>query len=525
MADNPVNPPQAGEPPANPPAIPAGTASLVIAPPSVTLNSAQAQIFTATPTQPVTWSLLPDDGSSGHIDPQSGAYTAPRFVWRNSMAVVRAQGASAIATAEINLSCDLFWRNMVGVLLLVLILLTAYFTQYTWPALCKCDYSPSVTPAVSWLNPGDTLPLNLAHCAPRPDPISWKVASGPGAVSDLGVYTAANPPAGTPPDAVVQALDADKKVIASAVIHVSNDPRLTIWPALVGLDSGQYQTFTISTFAVPADVHWSLDPGAPGKLEPAAAKPPMEAKYTAPDVNRPMMIRMTATVDPGAGKPSRSVAALVQLSPANKQGCASAKDIYWFVFWMGLLGSLIHAALSFAAYAGNRKFVASWTWWYMLRPLTGGLLAVLVFFLFGGGVLGKSDVSNAYMVATYAGLVGLFSETAVLKLKELFETLLKPKEERSDKISGQDGSVPKPVISAVTVENAAEHKFAVTGSGFQSGARVKVGAQPRTTVFVSNSKLIFTLADTDKGTVQVVVSNPKPDGTTVDSAPAPLIVP
>ena len=46
---------------------------------------------------------------------------------------------------------------------------------------------------------------------------------------------------------------------------------------------------------------------------------------------------------------------------------------------MGALGSYIHAGTFFVSYVGNRNFVASWTWWYVLRPFIGLALAVIFF--------------------------------------------------------------------------------------------------------------------------------------------------
>lgn len=514
-----------------PPPVAAPEQPLVVAPSTVTLTRAQAQVFTVSPVQPVTWSLLPgNDSAFGAIDPQSGAYTAPTKLWRGRMAIVRAENNTTrnFGTATITLNPDPAWRSFVGALMLVFLVVTAIFVRMDWPTPCICDTTPLVTPAAAWLKPGDTLPLTLAHCAPQPASINWKLVSGPGTVSAAGVFVAGTlAPAAPPADAVIQALDGDQKVLGSATIHITNAATLQIWPPIVSLPAGEHQTFTLLSSPALTAVKWSLDPTGSGTLVQDGSLTAW--KYTAPrSIDRPATVKVVATVTNGAAPAAalvgQSVVAVVQLIPDRDHGCQSAKDIYGFVFWMGLLGSYIHTTLSFAAYAGNRKFLASWTWWYVLRPPAGGLLAVLVFFLFGGGYFGKSDVTNSYVVATYAGLVGLFSEVALMKLKEIMETILKPKEERSDKITGGDGPLGKPVISSVVVEDQATKKYAVTGSGFVSGARVKVGTQERTSTFVSNSKLTFTLLPADAGTLQVVVSNPKADGTTVDSAPATLTV-
>lgn len=105
----------------------------------------------------------------------------------------------------------------------------------------------------------------------------------------------------------------------------------------------------------------------------------------------------------------------------------------------GALGSYIHAATSFVDFVGNRKFVKSWTWWYLLRPFIGVALALMVYFGTRGGLISATTGANglnAYGVAAIAGMAGLFSKQATDKLREVFETLFKTERppERSDKL-------------------------------------------------------------------------------------------
>jgi hypothetical protein len=92
----------------------------------------------------------------------------------------------------------------------------------------------------------------------------------------------------------------------------------------------------------------------------------------------------------------------------------------------GALGSLVHAATSFADYAGNRRFYSSWIVWYLVRPVVGASLALLLYFAIRGGFFsGSSQTSSVdpYGMAALAGLAGLFSKQATDKLREVFETL------------------------------------------------------------------------------------------------------
>jgi hypothetical protein len=106
----------------------------------------------------------------------------------------------------------------------------------------------------------------------------------------------------------------------------------------------------------------------------------------------------------------------------------------------GALGSYIHAATSFVDFIGNRKFVKSWTWWYLLRPFIGVALALLMYFATRGGLISSTtgaDGLSPFGVAAIAGMAGLFSKQATDKLREVFEALFKTENppDRSDKLT------------------------------------------------------------------------------------------
>lgn len=105
----------------------------------------------------------------------------------------------------------------------------------------------------------------------------------------------------------------------------------------------------------------------------------------------------------------------------------------------GFLGNMIHVATSLTTFVGNNKFVRSWLLWYCVRPFTGAALAIGVYFVFRGGFLNMSDDStniNLYGIMTVSVLTGLFTDRATQKLKEVFETLFKPQEDRSNPLDG-----------------------------------------------------------------------------------------
>jgi hypothetical protein len=96
----------------------------------------------------------------------------------------------------------------------------------------------------------------------------------------------------------------------------------------------------------------------------------------------------------------------------------------------GAIGSSIHLTTSFVYHAGRGQLVASWVWWYALRPFIGSYLALIVYFTLRAGFLNGTGESitgslSPYGIAAVAGLSGLFSKHATQKLREVFESLFK----------------------------------------------------------------------------------------------------
>jgi len=91
----------------------------------------------------------------------------------------------------------------------------------------------------------------------------------------------------------------------------------------------------------------------------------------------------------------------------------------------GALGGLIASLRSFYWYVGHRELVWSWTLMYILRPFVGATLALVFYFVIRGGLFKpQAQIADAstFGFAGLSGLIGLFSEQAVLKLKEVAET-------------------------------------------------------------------------------------------------------
>jgi hypothetical protein len=105
------------------------------------------------------------------------------------------------------------------------------------------------------------------------------------------------------------------------------------------------------------------------------------------------------------------------------------------VMTAGALGSLVHALRSAYWYVGNRNLVRSWIPKYLLLPFCGATLAVLFYFIVHGGLFSPragSAQTSPFGFCALGCLAGLFSEQAVLDLKQVAETVFMTAERGKD---------------------------------------------------------------------------------------------
>ncbi|UCG56999.1 MAG: hypothetical protein JSU70_19305 [Phycisphaerales bacterium] len=102
------------------------------------------------------------------------------------------------------------------------------------------------------------------------------------------------------------------------------------------------------------------------------------------------------------------------------------------VAFAGALGGQVRSLRSIAWYVGNKELKKSWLLQYLLTPFVGATLALVFYFVIRGGFFSPratTEQMSIYGFTGLAGLVGIASEPASLKLKKIAETLFtKPKE-------------------------------------------------------------------------------------------------
>lgn len=174
---------------------------------------------------------------------------------------------------------------------------------------------------------------------------------------------------------------------------------------------------------------------------------------------------------------------------------------------IGALGSLIHVFRSFYWYVGNRTLKSSWLLMYILLPFSGAGLAVLFYLIVRGGVSSQAPTipSSFDGYAAMAALVGMFSQEALLKLKQIAGAFFATAE------SGKDPAIASLQIKGITPAVgpiAGGTSVTITGTGFATGDQVIFGGIPATSKTVtSSSQLVAITPPHAAGTVDVELTN------------------
>jgi hypothetical protein len=121
--------------------------------------------------------------------------------------------------------------------------------------------------------------------------------------------------------------------------------------------------------------------------------------------------------------PASSVDILIWTFPISEE-----TRLLVIVALAGSLGGLVHSLRSFYWYYGNRELVRSWWTYYCLIPLVGAILGTVFYIVIRGGFFSAQATvqqTSPFGFAAISALVGMFSEAAVVKLKDIAENVLK----------------------------------------------------------------------------------------------------
>ena len=141
------------------------------------------------------------------------------------------------------------------------------------------------------------------------------------------------------------------------------------------------------------------------------------------------------------------------------------------VVFAGALGNCLHGLRSLIWHVGYRKLRVSWLLKYYLSPFVGAAMAVIFFLAVAAGFT-TNQGSNIFVLIGLAGLVGMFSNEASVKLKSIAEGLLA--EAKKDELA-ESG-----VLSISSVKLSSDSKdVIITGQNFDD-VEVHFGAKPAT---------------------------------------------
>jgi hypothetical protein len=204
---------------------------------------------------------------------------------------------------------------------------------------------------------------------------------------------------------------------------------VVLWPG--DTPSGQAKQGTTATNA-PANPQENVPTKAPAG--PAAAGQLTAQPQTSPIPSPSPTPTATAAGLKTVQEPSQPTA-----SASPTPGPKTVTFLSWsFKIWdeqrlllivilAGALGSLVHDIRSVYWYIGNRALIKSWLAMYLLLPFTGATLSLVFYLVIRGGFFSPQssfEQTSPFGFAAFAALIGMFSPQAVLKLREVAETLL-----------------------------------------------------------------------------------------------------
>jgi hypothetical protein len=203
-------------------------------------------------------------------------------------------------------------------------------------------------------------------------------------------------------------------------------------------------------------------------------------------------------------------------APTPAGGAAPGTEAVKFLFWTfsvtdearllllvalgGALGTLVHALRSFYWYVGNRKLVQSWVAMYLLLPFSGTSLALAFYLVIRGGFFSPQATvqqTSPFGFVALAVLVGMFSQQAVLKLKEVAETVLTRPNPGED--NQPQESTPVVLAAPSALHLVATGATAAPSAAGPGGNGAAAGAGHATTLPPATSGLVIGTipADTD----------------------------
>ncbi|HET8548071.1 MAG TPA: hypothetical protein VFL57_08710 [Bryobacteraceae bacterium] len=421
---------------------------------------------------------------------EGNLYTAPWPILLGRNVTVTARRAAETDTAVITLAAEPAWILIVGLVWVFTALFVSYELSQVWPQSVP-EAAPLVSPPAATLRSGQNLRFYASANGIGTTNVTWTASQG--SITQSGDFVA---PAVTAP----QAVDITAKwpgasgQTAKALVLVTPGTTLVLSPSVVTLPAGGAQAFSVdgaatATFAALA--------GAEGTLSAGAVK---AAPYKAPgSIPNARVVTVTAT-NPGALASAHVFLKPDTESPRSAED--SARRLVSLAALSGAAGALIASVRSYVNYVGSRSFRASWGLFYIFRPWFAAGLALIVHAGYRSGVFGGggTDSPNVMTVVFYSGLVGLFADVVLEKLRNLVDAIFSGRDQRPDPMvpaarpaataPAETPTAPAPASKIVqVVPAAAAGKITVHGEGFMAGMKAAINGAAREVTVLSPKRL------------------------------------
>lgn len=190
------------------------------------------------------------------------------------------------------------------------------------------------------------------------------------------------------------------------------------------------------------------------------------------------------------------------------------------MFLVGAMGGALHGISSWVTFWGLQRVKVSWLPWTLLRPVTGGILAVLLYLTLRGGLLSPAPTGgaaeqpiNLYGFAALCGLAGLFTHEVMVRLRTFIGGYL----QQTGSAAGPTVTDVNPKTFPLTAAQATDGQaVTLTGSGFTGECTVTVSQGAGFTIhkltITAPAKIEFAIkadATAKAGTVKVAVEDKK----------------
>lgn len=194
----------------------------------------------------------------------------------------------------------------------------------------------------------------------------------------------------------------------------------------------------------------------------------------------------------------------------------SGSVLFMMVIMAGALGGSIHALRSLYWYAGQGSLIWRWVPMYFVLPFIGAAMAMIFSLLiFAGFVDNNTGRSQALFIIAVAGLVGMFSQQAALKLTDVANAFFtkpgggrdaQPQQSLSVSQKEEKGA-PITVTAIAPTQGAAKggDEVKITGSGFNTSTKVSFGGTPANIKSLNDTTITVTAPAHSAGDVDIEV--------------------